>query len=142
MPEWIIEDICEFYLFLCRHKPTFFEHHSRDEFLTLSMVILRNPGFVKNPYLKSKFVEILFFFTLALYQTREGEFMGKLDGVFRTHPLCAKYLVPTIIRFYVGKVRACVCVCLYCVSMYCFLFMAVRISHPSPPPSDHPYPYL
>ncbi|KAJ3047555.1 hypothetical protein HK097_011440 [Rhizophlyctis rosea] len=56
---------------------------------------------MKNPYLKSKLVEILFFFTLPLYRTRSGETMGRLDLVFSTHPLAKEYLVSSLMRFYV-----------------------------------------
>src|SRR4051812_14077334 len=68
LPEWIIDDICEFYIFLMRYKAPIFENDSRDEFITFSMVMLSNSSYIKNPYLKSKLVEILFTFTLPLWR--------------------------------------------------------------------------
>ncbi|KAJ3033823.1 hypothetical protein HDV00_005788 [Rhizophlyctis rosea] len=102
LPEWIVDDICEFYLFICRYQPTLFENQPRDEILTFSMVFLQNPQYVKNPYLKSRLVEILYFFTLPLYRTRNGESTGpKLDLVFFTHPLAKQYLVSSLMRMYI-----------------------------------------
>jgi ubiquitin conjugation factor E4 B len=67
------------------------------------MIFLKNFSFIKNPYLKSKFVEVLFFFTMPLYQTRDGEPLGQLDAVFYTHPLAKEFLVHNILKIYIGK---------------------------------------
>lgn len=60
LPEWIIEDICDFYLFIAKNKPNLFENEPRNEFMAFSMVILSNSKHIKNPYLKSKIVEVPF----------------------------------------------------------------------------------
>ncbi|KND04737.1 hypothetical protein, variant [Spizellomyces punctatus DAOM BR117] len=101
LPEWIIEDICEFYLFIVRYDAPIFERNPRDEFLTFTMIFLANPQLIKNPHLKSKFVEILFTFTWPLWRTESGQTGGKLDDVFSTHPLAKELLVPNLMRFYV-----------------------------------------
>ena len=101
LPEWFIEDICEFYLFIARNNPLVFQNHPRDEIMAFSMVFLMNPSYIKNPYLKSKLVEILFFFTLPLFRSPSGETSGHLDGVFITHPMAKTYLVKSILGFYV-----------------------------------------
>nr|KAJ3420144.1 hypothetical protein HK105_006035 [Polyrhizophydium stewartii] len=105
LPEWIIEDICEFYLFVMRYNSLIFENQPRDEFMTFAMVMLSNPAYIKNPYLKSKLVErlwqIMFYFTIPLYRTASGETRGRIDGVFSTHPLSKAHLVRAILGFYV-----------------------------------------
>jgi ubiquitin conjugation factor E4 B len=58
LPEWIIEDLCEFYLFLMRYNAPIFENQPRNEFMTFSIVMLSNSELIKNPYLKSKLVEV------------------------------------------------------------------------------------
>jgi ubiquitin conjugation factor E4 B len=58
LPEWIIDDICDFYTFIMRYKAPMFENNPRDEFITFSMVMLQNSASIKNPYLKSKLVEV------------------------------------------------------------------------------------
>ncbi|KAI8898611.1 ubiquitin elongating factor core-domain-containing protein [Globomyces pollinis-pini] len=101
LPEWIIEDICEFYLFLMRYQAPIFEHHPRNEFIAFSMVMLSNSALIKNPYLKSKLVEILYSFTLPLWRTASGETLGRLDAPFVTHPYAKTHLVPAILGFYI-----------------------------------------
>ncbi|ORY44773.1 hypothetical protein BCR33DRAFT_659465, partial [Rhizoclosmatium globosum] len=106
LPEWIFEDIVEFYLFICRYvsefQATLLENTLRDELLLFTVGMLRSPTYVKNPHLKSKLVEILFYFTLPLYRTQSGEATGpRLDLVFSTHDAAKKHLVPGIMRHYV-----------------------------------------
>jgi ubiquitin conjugation factor E4 B len=102
LPEWIIENICEFYLFVTKHKPTLFENNPRNEFITFCMVILNNSSCIKNPYLKSKLVEILFLFTLPLYVNQQGQTFGRLDTGFVAHPFAKRFLISSILNFYVG----------------------------------------
>ncbi|KAI9096092.1 ubiquitin elongating factor core-domain-containing protein [Phlyctochytrium arcticum] len=101
LPEWIIEDICEFYLFIVRNDPGILENNPRDAFMTFAMTILANPHLVRNPHLKSKLVEILFTFTWPLWVSQSGQTSGRLDGVFSTHPMAQLLLVPNLMRFYV-----------------------------------------
>ncbi|KAJ3115786.1 hypothetical protein HK100_001231, partial [Physocladia obscura] len=105
LPEWIFEDIVEFYVFICRFKPTLFENTLRDEFMIFSVAMLQSSGYIKNPHLKSKLVEVyyvLYYFTLPLYRTQTGEPTGpRLDMIFSTHDAAKLYLVPGIMRFYV-----------------------------------------
>ncbi|KAH6571477.1 hypothetical protein BASA50_000657 [Batrachochytrium salamandrivorans] len=101
LPEWIIEDICEFYLFILKNNPVLFENHPRDEIMTFSIVFLSNPTYIKNPYLKSKLVEILFYFTIPLYRSSNGVTRGAMDGVFLSHPMARAHLVRSTLGFYV-----------------------------------------
>lgn len=102
LPEWILEDIVEFYLFVSRYRPIIFENQMRDEFLTFSLALLKSPSYVKNPHLKSKLVEILFYFTLPLYRTPSGEPTGpRLSLVFSTHPIAKEFLVSAVMKYYV-----------------------------------------
>lgn len=74
----------------------------RDEFMTFAMVFLSNSAYIKNPYLKSKLIEILFYFTLPIYRTHTGEPIGGLEGVLMTHPLAKSHLINSILQFYTG----------------------------------------
>ena len=102
LPEWMIDDICDFFLFVFRFKPQVFERQSLDEIVTFAMVFLMNGTYLKNPYLKSKLVEILFMITLPLYRSMTGEESGKLDSVFGTNPSAKTYLIPSVLEFYVN----------------------------------------
>ncbi|KAJ3382168.1 hypothetical protein HDU84_004581 [Entophlyctis sp. JEL0112] len=119
LPEWIFEDVVEFYVFVARFKATLFENTMRDEFMLFSVAMLQSSGYIKNPHLKSKLVEvsvpifcislsanrsskILYYFTLPLYRMPSGEPTGpQLDSVFSTHEAAKKFLVPGVMRFYV-----------------------------------------
>ena len=101
IPEWIIEDLCDYYLFILKTQPNIFEQSSRDPITTFSMLFLGNPSLLKNPYLKSKLIEILFHFTLPMYQDSTGRTFGDLSDVFTMNPLARDYLISNLTRFYI-----------------------------------------
>ncbi|ORX34333.1 hypothetical protein BCR36DRAFT_588563 [Piromyces finnis] len=101
LPEWIIDDICEFLVFVCRNKATIFEVVSRDELMTFIMVLMNNSNYIKNPYLKAKFAEILSCFTVPLYRDALGHTSGHLNLIFEMHPLAKDLLVEDMMKFYI-----------------------------------------
>ncbi|KAJ3199319.1 hypothetical protein HDU67_002909, partial [Dinochytrium kinnereticum] len=102
LPEWIIDDVAEFFLFICRYKPTLLENAQRDEIITFSIVMLSSPAYVKNPHLRNKLVEVLFYFTLPLYRSQSGESVGpRLDLIFGTNEISKRHLVSSLIRYYI-----------------------------------------
>ncbi|KAI9138821.1 ubiquitin elongating factor core-domain-containing protein [Paraphysoderma sedebokerense] len=101
LPEWVLEDVVEFWLFLLRYQGDVVLRSALgitmlDEFVSLAMVILMNPGLVKNPYLKSKLVEVLFYFTLP---TRTSQ--SPFSSVFSTHQLSRSYLISSLMSFWI-----------------------------------------
>ncbi|CAG8448174.1 2139_t:CDS:10, partial [Ambispora gerdemannii] len=58
LPEYFIEDITEFFLFISRWDPMVIVQNSRDELLTFVITFLRSSSYIKNPYLKAKLVEV------------------------------------------------------------------------------------
>ncbi|KAF9935087.1 hypothetical protein BGZ65_003503 [Modicella reniformis] len=98
LPEYIIEDIVEYFLFVLRHSPEIVGSSTLDELITFTMVFLITPGYIKNPYLKAKLAEILFYMTLPYRGQRNDDTLGiKLN----THPMALQCLVPAIMNFYV-----------------------------------------
>ncbi|KAF9927043.1 hypothetical protein FBU30_003541 [Linnemannia zychae] len=98
LPEYIIEDIIEFFIFVLRHSPETVATSSLDELVTFTMVFLTTPGYIKNPHLKAKFVEILFYMTLPYRGQRNDDTLGiKLN----TNQMALEYLIPAIMNFYV-----------------------------------------
>ncbi|KAI9269014.1 ubiquitin elongating factor core-domain-containing protein [Phascolomyces articulosus] len=98
-PEWLIEDIVEYFIFLgkfCYQTPTF-RSNSQEEIVAFIITFLRNSKYIKNPYLKAKLVEILFFFTYPLGKGIPGE----LEPMLNSHPLSLDHLVPSLMNFYV-----------------------------------------
>ncbi|KAI8604217.1 ubiquitin elongating factor core-domain-containing protein [Dissophora ornata] len=98
LPEYIIEDIVEYFLFVLRHSPETVGSSTLDELITFTMVFLITPGYIKNPYLKAKLAEILFYMTLPYRGQRNDDTLGiKLN----THPVALQCLIPAIMNFYV-----------------------------------------
>ncbi|KAF9194266.1 hypothetical protein BGZ51_000426 [Haplosporangium sp. Z 767] len=98
LPEYIIEDIVEYFLFVLRYSPETVGSSTLDELITFTMVFLITPGYIKNPHLKAKLVEILFFMSLPYRGQRNDDTLGiKLN----THPMALKCLIPAIMNFYV-----------------------------------------
>ncbi|KAF9170198.1 hypothetical protein BGX20_009313 [Mortierella sp. AD010] len=98
LPEYIIEDIVEYFLFVLRHSPETVGSSTLDELITFTMVFLITPGYIKNPYLKAKLAEILFYMTLPYRGQRNDDTLGiKLN----THPMALQCLIPAIMNFYV-----------------------------------------
>ncbi|KAF9900188.1 hypothetical protein EC991_007790 [Linnemannia zychae] len=98
LPEYIIEDIVEFFIFVLRHSPETVASSTMDELVTFTMVFLSTPGYIKNPHLKAKLVEILFFMTLPYRGQRNDDTLGiKLN----TNPTALQCLVPAVMNFYV-----------------------------------------
>jgi ubiquitin conjugation factor E4 B len=101
LPEWIIEDIVELFIFIGKYgyETRVMNQCPHDELVTFIIIFLRNTKYVKNPYLKAKLVEILFFFTYPIAQGVPGE----LESILNSHPLALQHLVPSLMNFYVGK---------------------------------------
>jgi ubiquitin conjugation factor E4 B len=99
LPEFIIEDICDFFLFALRYDCGALEVVSMDELLTFALVCLYNDTFIKNPYLKSRLIDILFMMTVAI--RRDGTVDHFLRQQMYNHPLAREYLVHVLIRYYV-----------------------------------------
>ncbi|KAF9977220.1 hypothetical protein BGZ75_010366, partial [Mortierella antarctica] len=98
LPEYIIEDIVEFFLFVLRHSPETIGSSTLDELITFTMVFLITPGYIKNPHLKAKLVEILFYMTLP-YRGRAND--DTLGIKLNTHKMALQCLIPAIMNFYV-----------------------------------------
>ncbi|KAI8332411.1 ubiquitin elongating factor core-domain-containing protein [Chlamydoabsidia padenii] len=99
LPEWIVEDIVEYFIFLGKYgyETQVIKRHPQEELVTFIITFLRNMKYIKNPYLKAKFVEILFFFTHPLGNGIPGE----LEAMLNSNPLALKHLVPSLMAFYV-----------------------------------------
>nr|CAG8451270.1 10049_t:CDS:10 [Entrophospora candida] len=95
LPEYIIEDITEFFLFVSKYNTRIFLSNSCDEILIFIITFLKSPSYIKNPYLKAKFIDILYFSTLR--SEREGSF----EALLNTHPISLNHLMAALMQFYV-----------------------------------------
>ena len=61
------------------------------------LTFLTSTWYIKNPFLKAKIVEVLFFGTLNW-----GEHRSVLTMLLNTHPMALKHLMPALMHFYIG----------------------------------------
>ncbi|RKP37177.1 ubiquitin elongating factor core-domain-containing protein [Dimargaris cristalligena] len=96
LPEYYIEDATDFFVFLMKFDPRCASLISPalPTLITFAIVFLGQSGYVKNPYLRAKLVEVLYFLTLD---------QGALDpnGMLLTDGMAIRGLAPALMRFYV-----------------------------------------
>ncbi|KAG9315705.1 ubiquitin elongating factor core-domain-containing protein [Chiua virens] len=97
LPEYILEDVTEFFLFVTRHTPNSLDLSGKDELLVFALTFLTSTWYIKNPFLKAKINEAVFFGVLPYGNERNGI----LGGTLNSHPLSAKHLIPALTHFYI-----------------------------------------
>ncbi|KAF8606876.1 hypothetical protein BDV93DRAFT_488785 [Ceratobasidium sp. AG-I] len=97
LPEYFVEDIVDYYLFIMRTRPDLIDISVKTELLTFILTFLSSTWYIKNPFLKSKLLQILFYGTIPYGREREGA----LGALINSHPLSHKHLVPALVSFYV-----------------------------------------
>ncbi|GAA5912608.1 ubiquitin conjugation factor core domain-containing protein [Sporobolomyces salmoneus] len=96
LPEFLIEDITEFLSFTSKYAPQALEKTPQDELMTFMLVFLSTP-YMKNPYLKGQFVEIMFYLSRPTYSSPRG----CLGDVLNFHALALKNLMPCLVHAYI-----------------------------------------
>ncbi|GAA5985530.1 hypothetical protein JCM10908_007012 [Rhodotorula pacifica] len=96
LPEFLIEDITEFLSFASKFAPQVLESSSQDELMSFMLVFLSTP-YMKNPYLKGQFVEIMYYLSRPTYTSRQG----CLGDVLNFHQLSLRYLMPCLVHAYI-----------------------------------------
>jgi ubiquitin conjugation factor E4 B len=100
LPEFLIDNIVEYYEFLSRYDPDALDNADRDIFITFVLAFL-TPNYVNNPFLKAKMIQALSNGLYPMGYYRHGPLFDRLS-VF---PLSTSYLMPAMIRFFIGKDR-------------------------------------
>ncbi|TDL23245.1 hypothetical protein BD410DRAFT_747294 [Rickenella mellea] len=96
LPEYFLEDVVEYLLFLMRNTPQSFDLSGRNELVIWALTFLRSTWYIKNPFLKAKINEVIFFGTLAYGREQNGV----LGNILNTHPVALKHLMPAMMSFY------------------------------------------
>ncbi|KAJ4482100.1 ubiquitin conjugation factor E4 [Lentinula aciculospora] len=97
LPEYIVEDIVDYFHFATRHAPDKFELAGKSELLTFILTFLSSTWYIKNPFLKSKINDVLFLSIWGYGRERNGI----LGGLLNTHPLALKHLMSMLMHFYI-----------------------------------------
>nr|AEK06332.1 UBE4B-II splice isoform II [Danio rerio] len=97
LPEFYIEDVAEFMLFIVQYFPQVLYEPCTEDIVTFLIVFICSQNYIKNPYLIAKLVEVLFVTNPAV-QPRTQRFFEMLEN----HPLSVNQLVPALVhmKFY------------------------------------------
>ncbi|PIK41647.1 putative ubiquitin conjugation factor E4 B [Apostichopus japonicus] len=96
LPEYYIEDITEFLLFIVPHCPQILENlpDNRD-LVHFVLIFLCSTNYIKNPYLVAKLVELMFVLCPAIQNKT-----SKVYEAIQLHPLALNHLIPSLMKFY------------------------------------------
>ncbi|KAG2051581.1 hypothetical protein BDR06DRAFT_938883 [Suillus hirtellus] len=97
LPEFIVEDVVEFFLFVVRHSPESLDLSGKDELVIFALTFLTSTWYIKNPFLKAKINEAVFYGVLPYANDRHGI----LGHTLNTHPVALKNLIPALTHFYI-----------------------------------------
>ncbi|XP_061832813.1 ubiquitin conjugation factor E4 B isoform X2 [Nerophis lumbriciformis] len=95
LPEFYIEDVAEFLLFVVQYAPQVLYEPCVQDIVTFLVVFICSQNYIRNPYLIAKLVEVLFVTNPAV-QPRTQRFSEMMEN----HPLSIKQLVPALMKFY------------------------------------------
>jgi len=97
LPEYFIEDVVDFLLFLLRNSPKSFDLTGKNELIIWALTFLRSSWYINNPFLKAKINETIFWGTLSYGRDSSGV----LGGALNSHPFALKHLMPALMSFYI-----------------------------------------
>ncbi|XP_051895182.1 ubiquitin conjugation factor E4 B isoform X1 [Pristis pectinata] len=95
LPEFYLEDIAEFLLFIVQYSPQVLYEPCTQDVVTFLVVFICSQNYIRNPYLIAKLVEVVFVTNPAV-QPRTQKFYEMMEN----HPLATKQLVPALMKFY------------------------------------------
>uniref|UniRef100_A0A671TBX5 Ubiquitin conjugation factor E4 B-like n=1 Tax=Sinocyclocheilus anshuiensis TaxID=1608454 RepID=A0A671TBX5_9TELE len=99
LPEFYIEDVAEFLLFIVFEQnicfPQVLYEPCTEDIVNFLVVFICSQNYIKNPYLIAKLVEVLFVTNPAV-QPRTQRFFEMMEN----HPLSINQLVPALMKFY------------------------------------------
>lgn len=97
LPEYFLEDVVGAYRFVMRNMPWTISSTQSDELIILCITFLRNSEKIKNPYLKSGLVTILFAGTWPAPNRPKGVLGDLLMGL----PIATEHLLHSLMKFYI-----------------------------------------
>lgn len=95
-PEFLVEGIISYLMYVSRNLPHVLVRQKRNTLVEFCVCFLSSTQYIKNPYVKGKLVEILFYGALEF-----GGHPGYFISIFDSNPLCLKYLLTGLMRFYI-----------------------------------------
>lgn len=97
LPEYLIEDVVDHFKFLTSHMPHIISSTQCDELVMICITFLRSSEYIRNPYLKSGLVSILYYGVMPVRQSTKGI----LGDVLNALPFALKHLLHALMQFYI-----------------------------------------
>lgn len=97
LPEYFLEDVVGNFKFIMRNMPHVITSTQSDELVMLCISFLRSSEYIKNPYLKSGLVTILFHGIWPVYNRTRGILGDLLNAL----PFSTDYLLHALMKFYI-----------------------------------------
>ncbi|KAG5438977.1 hypothetical protein PCANB_002307 [Pneumocystis canis] len=97
LPEYFIEGIADFFLYTSKYNPELIASNSSGDLVIFIITFLKNSSYIKNPYLKAKLAEILFYGILK----QRNYPHGVLEGILNTNTFSLQHLLPALMSFYI-----------------------------------------
>ncbi|XXG97398.1 hypothetical protein Hte_003699 [Hypoxylon texense] len=97
LPEYALQDVVENFKFVFRFKPDILMSAVGEEIITLCIAFLRSSEYIRNPYLKSSLVTLLFSGTWPIYHFTKGVLGDMLVG---SH-FANEHLLHSLMKFYI-----------------------------------------
>jgi len=95
LPEFYLEDMADFILFVLQYSPTNLVDSEHKLMLKLLLVMLCSPSYIRNPYLMAKLVEVMFILQPAIQLKTE-----QLNTEMLMSEIAVNNLVPSLMKFY------------------------------------------
>ncbi|CAG7818972.1 unnamed protein product [Allacma fusca] len=96
LPEWFVEDIADFLLFVQQYSVSTVAESLEDPMVLWLLVMICTTNYVRNPYLAAKLVEVLY----VINPNIRG---GRTDFLYRkimTNPIAENHLPSALMKFY------------------------------------------
>ena len=97
LPEYFLEDIVGNFKFIMRNMPQIITSTQSDELVMLCITFLRSSEYIKNPYLKSGLVTIMFHGIWPVYNRSKGI----LGDLLTSMPFAMDHLLHALMKFYI-----------------------------------------
>ena len=97
LPEYFLEDVVGNFKFIMRNMPQIITSTQSDELVMLCITFLRSSEYIRNPYLKSGLVTIMFHGIWPTYNRTKGI----LGDLLHALPFANEHLLHSLIKFYI-----------------------------------------
>ena len=97
LPEYFLEDVVSNFKFIMRNMPQIITSTQSDELVMLCITFLRSSEYIKNPYLKSGLVTIMF---NGCWPT-QNHTKGILGDMLNSLPFATEHLLHALMKFYI-----------------------------------------